>query len=406
MVGDDPGEPHYDNYPTSYDETWRWNLDHVRDRHENYTDLMWDEEVNHYKRYLSGNVLDYARGAHLERIEYGYNAQTAGSEPTGKVEFESVERCVERTVKDDPVGDPYPSATCPPVDESNASSYPDVPVDLMCGSSSCDHYSPTFFSTKRLERITTYKAMDDGTWRNMYRLHLRFKTLNPPGLTGEVLWLDRIFPVGLIGSDANKKRLPGINFNVEYLSGRVDHAEPEYGVSEQILPRVYRVYNGYGGRTDVTYGHVAPCPTSGSGSDNGEYWDWYDSKVGNWDVNTDECAPVWHKPENAPAGWGQFHKYLALKVVEHDRVGDSPDVVHEYEYLGQAAWALGYGFIDSTGSSESWNEWRGYPTVRVHKGSGTDPDGYSMTETTFFRGFVLRLLRRLVHPQGSDADQL
>lgn len=382
VVGDDPGEPHYDSYPTSFRETWRWNLDRVVDANENRATLVWQEETNHYKRWLSGNVLAYDRGAYLDQIDYGHNGSVAGSSPTGKVEFWSRNRCVEATVRDDPVGNPYPSGPCPPVNEANASSYPDVPVDLKCGSSSCDQFSPTFWSSKRLEAITTFKAMPDGTWRNIYRLHLRFKTLNPPGLTGRVLWLDRIFPVGLIGSDANKQRLPGVNFNVEYLSGRVDHDEAGLGVSEMVLPRVYRILNGYGGRTDITYGHVAPCPTGGS--DTTEYQDWYDSKVGNWDVNTDECAPVWYKPEGAPAGWGEFHKYLALKVVDEDRVGDSPDVVTEYEYRGEAAWALGYGFIDSEGTTESWNEWRGYPTVRVHTGEASLVS--TMTEHTFFRG--------------------
>lgn len=387
VVGDDPGEPHYDNYPIAYYETWRWTLDRVAERNENWVTLHWQEEDNHYKRYETGSIMNYGRGSHLQRIEYGFNFTPVGSAPTGKVEFFSMNRCTEATLVDDPVADRYVSSDCPAVNEANASSYPDVPVDLICGASSCGQLSPTFFSTKRLERVTSYRwypAAQD--WRNVFQLQLRFRTMDPAGLTGQVLWLDRIFPVGVIGLDEDKLRLPGVDFNAEFLDGRVDHAETEHGVSRMRLPRVYRVYNGYGGRMDVTYGHVAPCPTSGSATGNDEYWDWYATKVGNWDVNTEDCAPVWFKPEGAPAGWGQFHKFLALKVVETDQVGDSPDVVTDYEYRGDAAWALGYGFIDSTGQSESWNEWRGYPRVRVHTGSGTDPDGYSMTEHTFFRG--------------------
>jgi RHS repeat-associated protein len=393
VVGDDPGEPNYDNYPGVSQQTWRWNLDQVIDADENNTALVWTEESNYYKRVVSGSIVTYARGAYLDRIEYGYNHTVPGSIPTAKVEFTSIGRCVEATVRDDPVAQPYVSTDCPPATEANAASYPDVPVDLKCSSTSCSHLTPTFFSEKRLEHITTYQwdpvAQD---FRNIYRLHLRFKTLNPPGLTGQVLWLDRIFPVGLVGLDVDKQRLPGVNFDVEYLQGRVDHAEAEHGVSAMNLPRVFRVYNGYGGRTDVTYGHVAPCPTSGSATGNDEYWDWYAAKAGKWDLNTEECAPVWYKPEGAPAGWGIFHKYLAMKVVDTDLVGGSPPMVTSYEYRGKAAWALGYGFMDSQGLTESWNEWRGYPTVRVHTGSGTDPDGYSMSEHTYFRGLYYDFL--------------
>jgi hypothetical protein len=393
VVGDDPGEPNYDNYPGVAQQTWRWNLDQVIDVDENQTVLVWTEEFNYFKRVVSGSIVQYTRAPYLDRIEYGYNHTVLGSIPTAKVEFTSIGRCVETTLRDDPVAQPYVSTDCPPATEANAASYPDVPVDLKCSSTSCGQLTPTFFSEKRLEHITTYQwdpvAAD---FRNIYRLHLRFKTLNPPGLTGQVLWLDRIFPVGLIGADANMERLPGANFDVEYLPGRVDHAEAEHGVSEMNLPRVFRVYNGYGGRTDVTYGHVAPCPTSGSATGNDEYWDWYATKAGKWDLNSEECAPVWYKPEGAPAGWGIFHKYLAMEVVDTDLVGGSPPMVTAYEYRGKAAWALGYGFIDSQGLTESWNEWRGYPTVRVHTGSGTNPDGYTMSEHTFFRGLYYDFL--------------
>jgi RHS repeat-associated protein len=409
-VGDDPGEPYYSSYPTSYKQTWRWMLDRVRDRNENVTTLVWTEESNFYKRLMSGNILEYDRAAYLDRIEYGENS-SASAVPTGKVEFTSIDRCVEATVRADPVADPYPSGVCPPVTAANAASYPDVPVDLKCSSSSCGVFTPTFFSDKRLDIVTTHEyRVDTASWANIYRLHLAFKTVNPSGLTGEVLWLDRIFPVGLIGADADKVRLPGLDFGAAYLEGRVDHGESEYGVSRMLLPRVNKVYNGYGGRTDVTYGHVAPCPSGGSGSGNDAYWDWYDSKVGNWDVNTDECAPVWFKPVGSPAGWGQFHKYLALTVVDKDLVAGSPDVTTSYEYLGDAAWALGYGFIDAQGLTESWNEWRGYPRVRVTTGSGTDPDGYSMSEHTFFRGLYYDFFddwstQRLTKITSYDGDE-
>lgn len=49
MIGDDPGEPNYDKYPTAYYQTWRWNLDRVKDRNENQINL-----VSHFHRVVAG----------------------------------------------------------------------------------------------------------------------------------------------------------------------------------------------------------------------------------------------------------------------------------------------------------------------------------------------------------------
>lgn len=49
VIGDDPGEPNYDKYPTAYYQTWRWNLDRVKDRNENQINL-----VSHFHRVVAG----------------------------------------------------------------------------------------------------------------------------------------------------------------------------------------------------------------------------------------------------------------------------------------------------------------------------------------------------------------
>jgi hypothetical protein len=41
-----------------------------------------------------------------------------------------------------------------------------------------------------------------------------------------------------------------------------------------------------------------------------------------------------------------------MEVVDTDLVGGSPPMLTAYEYRGKAAWALGYGFIDSQGLTE------------------------------------------------------
>ncbi|WP_152990782.1 RHS repeat-associated core domain-containing protein [Sphaerimonospora mesophila] len=41
---------------------------------------------------------------------------------------------------------------------------------------------------------------------------------------------------------------------------------------------------------------------------------------------------------------------------------------------------------DCSQSWGDWTDWRGYPTVRVITGSGSDPAGYTVTSATFYRG--------------------
>ncbi|MFV2104630.1 polymorphic toxin-type HINT domain-containing protein [Micromonospora sp. LOL_024] len=388
FLGDEDGEPCHDVYPASCRDPWRWNLDRVRDANENETYLHWTRETNHYKRALSGSILEYERGGYLSSIEYAKNVTEAGAIPVGKVVFGWAHRCVERTTEEDPFNNEPPS--CPSL-SSNPTSYPDVPGDLICGSSSCGNYTQSFFTARILDRVTSYQwNAGTGAWNNVGRVQLRYKVLNPPGITDQVFILDYIRPIGLIGADANKIDMPPVNFDYvdgvqpSYRDGRVDYDETGLGVSAMRMPRLLVVRNGLGGRTEVTYGNQKPCPQGGS--DQSGFNSWHNGKQGNWDVNTEDCYPIFHSPPGAELGFGIFHKYLVKKVVVKDQVGGSPDQVTQYDYsVGNPAWKNPNNPLVPD-ANESWSIFAGYNRVRVVQGSGTDPSTYTVSMSRFFRG--------------------
>ncbi|WP_327039571.1 RHS repeat-associated core domain-containing protein [Micromonospora maris] len=388
FLGDEAGEPCYDVYPASCRDPWRWNLDRVRDANENETYLHWTRETNHYKRALSGSILEYDRGGYLSEIEYAKNVTEAGAVPVGRVVFGWAHRCVERTAEDDPFNNEPPG--CPAL-SSNPNSYPDVPGDLVCGSSSCGNYTQSFFTSRILDRVISYQ-WNAGTaaWNNIGRVQLRYKVSNPTGLTERAFVLDYIRPSGLIGADANKIDLPPVDFDYvdgvqpNFRDGRVDYDESGLGVSAMRMPRLLVVRNGFGGRTEVTYGTQKPCPQGGSTQSG--YNSWHNGKVGNWDVNTEDCYPIFHSPPGADPGFGIFHKYLVKKVVVKDQVGGSPDQVTQYDYsVGNPAWKNPNNPLVPD-AEESWSIFAGYNRVRVVQGSGTDPSKYTVWMSNFFRG--------------------
>ncbi|PMR57421.1 hypothetical protein C1A38_29985, partial [Verrucosispora sp. ts21] len=388
FLGDEPGEPCYDVYPASCRDPWRWNLDRVRDANENETYLHWTRETNHYKRALSGSILEYDRGGYLSEIEYAKNVTEAGAVPVGRVVFGWAHRCVERTAEDDPFNNE--PASCPAL-SSNPNSYPDVPGDLVCGSSSCGNYTQSFFTSRILDRVISYQ-WNAGTaaWNNIGRVQLRYKVSNPTGLTERAFVLDYIRPSGLIGADTNKIDLPPVDFDYvdgvqpNFRDGRVDYDESGLGVSAMRMPRLLVVRNGFGGRTEITYGTQKPCPQGGSTQSG--YNSWHNGKVGNWDVNTEDCYPIFHSPPGADPGFGIFHKYLVKKVVVKDQVGGSPDQVTQYDYsVGNPAWKNPNNPLVPD-AEESWSIFAGYNRVRVLQGSGTDPSKYTVRMSNFFRG--------------------
>ncbi|WP_162907581.1 RHS repeat-associated core domain-containing protein [Allorhizocola rhizosphaerae] len=420
FAGDDPGEPcnnQYNSggsqYPGMCQGPWRWNLDQLVDVDENLTTYHWKREAWRYAWHADEvccadpptyryTTIDYDRGGYLDRIEWGSNLDVAGSQPTARMVFNMVSRCSSTTTRDDPLSNPYPIDTGTGNLSCTLSTW-DVPDELLhCDSYQCPGSGPSFFIVRRLDSIVTYSRDPvTGVWEDATKLQLRFRYLqSPENGNGEcctpALWLDYIRPVGLAG--AGELRLPPVDFDAVELNGRVNWG-PDWWFStpKAILPRISAVHNGFGGRIEVSYGRANPCPDGGT--DSSAYDTWHSGMQ--WDRVAQDCFRTydfWFPFAGGPeVFYGIYHKYQVTKVVEKDAVGGSPDSVTAYEYQGQPAWALPIDYLGTkmtvpapggtkTFETASWNESRGYATVRTLKGGGTDPSAYTVTTDTFLRG--------------------
>ncbi|MFI0420489.1 RHS repeat-associated core domain-containing protein [Spongiactinospora sp. 9N601] len=393
--GDDAGEPCRDKYPSERCYApWRWNLDQELDTNGNLVDYRYHREENWYCMVHvalcnlgpgdpASRRLAYDRGGYLQQVEYGHNKQITGTTPIAKVTFNTVDR-----------GTP-PSSGMPWDD--------DTPTDLDCAPPApgefvtCDDQGPAFFTSKRLNTIVTSTANASGGWDEVTRLELGYKWVYtqildplPPGMP--VLWLDTIRPVGLAGSGPDIP-LPPVDFEATLLDNRADYN----GENKTRLrfPRISAVYNGLGGRTDVSYGQANPCPVPSGYPSSG------------WDTNARDCymstlGTYYDEGGIARTSRAVYLKWLTTQVIDKDLVGGSPDVVTRYQYVGTPAWAKPFNYLETETThgtfcdlppdqickrlNEDWDDFRGYGTVRTITGSGDDPDDYSVTSSTYFRG--------------------
>ncbi len=365
VVGNDTGEPCHDSGQSLCRQTYRWNLDEIRDPNENHTRLYWTKETNSYKRFNNGDIETYDRGSYLDRVEYGMQE---GQQPSVRVDFTSVNRCLSDIDKASPdCADPTPSS---------GTDYPDVPVDLICGSS-CTKNSPSFFVVRRLASIST-QVWNPATsaFMEVNRIQPTFALPNPVGATDAMLWLNYLQVFGKWGDDVT---LPALDFDGAYLNNRVDYPS---GDTTAAMPmrRITSVQNGLGGEVNVHYGHgstAASCPSDGSTST------WESGK--HWDTNTQECFRVDYKPEGATSTThGVFQKYVVTSVDQVDLVGGSPAQTTAYAYLGDPAWHYD-DEPTAPADQQVWSDWRGYGEVRQTDGTGPNAQR-SVTETMYFRG--------------------
>ncbi|MDF5751842.1 RHS repeat-associated core domain-containing protein [Spongiactinospora sp. TRM90649] len=395
--GDDNGEPCRDKYPSERCfAPWRWNMDQEVDTNANLVDYRYFREENWYCMVPGalcnpGGPWDpnearvpYDRGGYLQQVEYGHNKLIAGSTPTARVTFNAVDR-----------GTPPRSGA--PWDN-------DTPTDLDCAPRSpdvvtaCDDKGPTFFTSKRLNTIVTSTAGAAGAWDEVTRLELGYKwvyteIIEPLPPSAPVLWLDTIRPVGLAGNGPDIP-LPPVDFEATLLDNRADYNSGQ-GKSRLRFPRISAIYNGLGGRTDISYGQANPCPVPSGYPTTG------------WDNNARDCYQATLGSYYDDAGmshtaYAVYMKWLATQVTDKDLVGGSPDVTTRYQYVGTPAWArpFNYNDVETTDGifcgqpsnqyckqlNEDWDDFRGYGTVRTIVGDGPAADDYSVTSATYFRG--------------------
>lgn len=361
VVGDDTGEPCKARYPQPCSQAWRWSLDRVVTPNEVENSYFYNKERNFYRSVAAADkARGYDSGAYLSRIDYGWSSQIPGAQLPAMIDFQHVNRCVERLAEPDPLNKTAPA--CPSVDAKPAS-YPDVPVDLICDGpedgETCagKTYYPTFFQRDLLWDINIHvRDKNTDTWADglVKQYQFKYALMNPSGTVGDQLWLDYIQRRGYSGDDID---LPTINFNGEWQDNKV-------GSGELNFRRVNKVFTDTGATVTATYGHASDdagsidrqCPEGGGTSEAN---------------NTYEC--FWKKwvPEGADnerTGW--FKKFVTKQVrVDPGKANEgAPSMVTDYEYDGAPGWRFTADPLVKD-EDESWSEWRGYAKVLVTTGA-------------------------------------
>lgn len=319
VFGNHSGEPGYNASfaSSSTARAWRWNLDRVVTTDGDAMTYYYAQESNRYQR-LAGTSgaasAAYVRGGYLTRIDYG---QRAGSEhtPSGaRVTFAVVERCDNVT---------YPSCQGTTLGASTAVQWPDVPFDQICSSTtSCSattQGSPSFFSRKRLNTVTTSVRNAAGTgYDNADRWTFATAFPDPGDGTTAALALRTITQAGLGGTTIN---LPAVTFHTAVWENRVDGIDNAPPLNKH---RVYAILSGTGEYLNWEYSAKDCTP----------------STVPTAHTNTKRCFPVYWTPPGATAPelhW--FHKYVVTSVTSTDLSNASAhSETVSYTYSGSPAW--------------------------------------------------------------------
>ncbi|MER7165693.1 ricin-type beta-trefoil lectin domain protein, partial [Micromonospora sp. NPDC000207] len=381
VYGNHAGEPCYQagNWGASVcTQGWRWSLDYVEDVHGNAMSLWWTKETNHYARNFNfKDPVRYDRGGYLTRIDYGQRRSTLFSAPpVSQVTFSVAERCFAEG-----------SLTCT---EANFTSkeparyriWYDTPADLRCtAGQKCWNASPSFFTRKRLDKITTWTQRQPGSTARQvvdeYQLKQSFPILQTG--TNTALWLESVTRTGYGragGTDRISLNPVRFESNVEDMPNRVrnDHRP---GFSRL---RIARVINEYGGETVVTYRQ----PTGGCATGAG--------LPGKTDTtalrsNTRLCYPAFWHPDPAAEEIDWFHKYV-VESVEELPVIDGPAVntITRYAY-DTPGWKLAEQEFTKK-STRTYSQFAGFAKVTVLTGHDDDSDGSRRTKSVarYFRG--------------------
>lgn len=338
-------------------QAYRWNLDYVVDVHGNTMSYFYDQERDNYARDGNVNAPDwYVRGGTLKRIDYGQRADAVYSTPpVGQVVFTVEDRCL-------------PGTNCDRSNKLNWPNWPDTPWDQSCAAAPCNNaFSPSFFTQKRLAKITTRVLNNNGVGhRDVESWTLRHSYPDPDDGTGAAMWLEGITHAGLATTPA--VTLPEVTFDGTYLYNRVDDLAAH--ISPLAWRRIIAVTSETGGKLGVSY-----APTECSRS----------NLPANAETNGKRCHPVKGVDDAFPNRIDWFHKYVVSEITQTDRASALRPIVNRYEYVGTPAWH--FDEIDGVVpvDKKTWSQWRGYGEVRARTGDGQDGP-VLRTDTLFFRG--------------------
>ncbi len=360
VYGNHVGEPcRAATFATSgCDQIYRWNLDYVIDPHGNTMTYTYVTEANSYAAAANPNVLkSYVRGGYLASIGYGTRVGSAGPAPM-QVTFEVADRCV---------------TNCWSGSNPVTANWSDTPWDQRCVATPCDDFSPAFYTSKRLSKVTTWLQAGGApqpTPVEEWTLHHGYPL--PGDGTRPGLFLERISHVGKVGTTTS---VPDVLFEAQAMPNRV---LPNAGDGKPAMnwQRIKSIITEAGGKISVNY--ETPNCTSTSLPNMSALQD-----------NNLRCFPVkWTNPDTGATTNEFFHKYVVSTVVNADPTGSgSPQVVTSYEYVGDPAWH----YTDDDGliqpDDKTWSVWRGYPTVRTIVGDPGDVHVVrTASESTFFQG--------------------
>ncbi|MDG4828510.1 hypothetical protein O7627_04225 [Solwaraspora sp. WMMD1047] len=354
-------------------QAWRWNLDYVIDARGNSMSYWYNREFNNYAAEVtSSKVKRYVRGGTLRLIDYGTwdrGATDRSIHPTGQILFDTGDRCRE---------------DC---GSKTAEYWPDVPWDQECadGSTSCQQkHAPTFWSTKRLTKVTTRvwdtaKATPGWQQVDSWKLEHSFPS-GGDGSTYRGLWLKSIQNTGEVGiapagapaGETAPITLPPVTFEPVSLPNRVLTRTN----TSNNWQRMGNVHLETGARIQVTYS-LPDCTSS--------------SLPSAPHTNTRLCYPVIGPNPANPDGpdiTEYWHKYVVDQVSQTDVQvpggHQSPTVNTHYDYIGNPAWH----YADDDGlirpKRKTWNQFRGYATVEQRVGESSAEQ--TLTRTTYLRG--------------------
>ncbi|MGX6750389.1 polymorphic toxin-type HINT domain-containing protein [Streptomyces xantholiticus] len=422
VYGNHSGEDCYQG-PTTADwknssctQGWRWSLDYVEDIHGNAMSLWWQKEENYYAKnfYFKGPV-KYDRGGYLSHIYYGQRKESIFSATApARVGFTVAERC-------------YDASTTHTCSEENFTSkdpgkyriWYDTPADLRCQAvtatytQKCWNAGPTFWTRKRLDKITTSAQRRTDTTARQVVDEFQLKQSFPVLKTGPntALWLESIQRTGYArnGSTDASVKLNPVRFesNEDDMPNRVllretagvdkgKPIDPRPGFSRL---RIGRVINEYGGETVVTY--KMPDwgdPLDGCASRQGLPTK---SDTAGLKANKRLCYPQFWHPDAEVEDIDWFHKYVVESIEELPNVDGSYSTLTSYEYKN-AGWKLAEAEF-SKKSTRTYSNFAGFEQTAVitgekkataDSGEGSDPaedapgvEGpKTKAVTRFFRG--------------------
>ncbi|MEV4949401.1 ricin-type beta-trefoil lectin domain protein, partial [Streptomyces sp. NPDC053755] len=246
----------------------------------------------------------------------------------------------------------------------------DTPADLRCAAvtttykQKCWNAGPTFWSRKRLDKITTSaQRRTDTTARQVvdeYKLNQNFAALKTGVNTA--LWLESISRTGYArnGSTDASVTLNSVRFesNAEDMPNRVMRgtSDPRPGFSRL---RIDRVINEYGGETVVTYKPAEGQCATGVGLP-------AKTDTAALKANTRLCYPTYWNPDPEVEDIDWFHKYVVESIEELPNVAGSYGTKTFYEYKN-AGWKLAEAEFTKK-STRTYSQFAGFEQTTVLTG--------------------------------------